>query len=77
MGTHCLIEPIVDAARQRNGGFRIEILEPRHRMRQHLQVDSGLVHFLQAQFADIVEACTVAGAAIASKPRACCFTSGS
>jgi len=56
MGTHCLIEPIVDAARQRNGGFRIEILEPRHRMRQHLQVDAGFVHFLQAQFADIVEA---------------------
>jgi hypothetical protein len=24
-------------------------------MRQHLQVDAGLVHFLQAQFAQIVE----------------------
>jgi hypothetical protein len=25
-------------------------------MRQHLQIDAGLVHFLQAQFAKIVEA---------------------
>jgi hypothetical protein len=35
--------------------FRIELLQARHRMRQHLQVDAGLVHLAQSQFAEIVE----------------------
>ena len=56
MGAHCLVEAVVGAARQRHGNFCIDLLEPWHRVRDHLQVDTGLVHFLQPQCAEMVQA---------------------
>jgi hypothetical protein len=45
MGAYCLVEAIIGPPRQWHGGFRIQLLKARHRMRQHLHVDAGLVHF--------------------------------
>ena len=46
-------------------------------MRQHLQVDAGLVHFLQAQFAQIVETLYGCRRGDRARPLACRFTSES
>ena len=48
VGPHRPAEPVVDAASQRHGSFGVDLLEPGHRVRQHLQVDAGFVHFLQS-----------------------------
>ena len=56
VGSHRFIKPVVGAARQWHCGLAVELLQPRHRMRQHLQIDAGLVHLPQSQFAEIVEA---------------------
>jgi hypothetical protein len=42
-------------ARQAHRDLGLHLLQPRVGVRQHLQVDAGLVHFLEAQFADVVE----------------------
>ena len=49
------VEPVIGAARQPDGGLGIQLLQSRIGMRQHLQIDAGLVHFPQPQLADIVE----------------------
>jgi hypothetical protein len=55
MGADCFVQPVIGPARQRHGGFRVELLKPRHRMRQHLQIDPGGVHFSEPQCAEVVE----------------------
>ena len=53
--TDRLVEPVIGAARQSDGGLRVELLQPGIGVRQHLHIDAGLVHLSEAQFADIVE----------------------
>jgi hypothetical protein len=55
VGADLLVEPVVGAVRQPDGGLRVELLQTGVGMRQHLHVDAGLVHFSEAQVADIVE----------------------
>ena len=55
MALHRLVETVVDAARQRHSGRGVDPLEAGDRMRQHLEVDAGFVHLLEAQGAEIVE----------------------
>jgi hypothetical protein len=45
MGAHRLAEAVIGPARQWHSGFRVQLLKPRHRMRQHLHVNAGFVHF--------------------------------
>ena len=56
MGAYRLREPIVGAARQPHGEFRVEPLHRRRAMRQHLHVDAGGVHLGDPALADVVEA---------------------
>ena len=46
-------EPVVDAANQRGRAFGRQLLRRRRAVRDHLHVDAGLVHLLEAQRAEI------------------------
>ena len=54
-GDDCL-EPVIDAPREINRIGAAELLRRRRAVRKDLHVDAGLIHFAQAQLADIVEA---------------------
>ena len=49
------VQPVVDAARQGGGGFGRQFLRRRRAVRDHLNVDAGFVHFLDAERAEIVQ----------------------
>ena len=49
------VQPVVDPARERHPGRSVDALQPGNRVRQHLKIDARLVHFFQAQYAEIVE----------------------
>ena len=55
MGAHRLMQPVVDAARQRHAGRGVDALQTGDRMRQHLKIDAAFVHFCEPQCAEIVE----------------------
>ena len=48
-------QAVVDAGRQRDGGFRIEALGRRRAVGQHLDIDPGIVHFLEPQRTQIFQ----------------------
>ena len=52
---HGGVQPVVDAPRQRHGVGAGQLLGRGRAMRQHLDVDAGLVHLLDAQLAEIVQ----------------------
>ena len=49
------MQPVVDAARDRGRGFGGQLLRRGRAVREHLHVDAGLVHLLDAQRAEIVQ----------------------
>ena len=55
IGRADLGEAVVDLAGQIGGDIGRQLLGRRRAMRQHLDVDAGLVHLLEAQAAEIVE----------------------
>ena len=55
VGRAHLGQAIVDRAREVGGDFDRKLLRRRRAVREHLDVDAGLVHFLDAQRAEIVE----------------------
>ena len=48
------VQPIVDAPRQRDRVGAGELLRRGRAMREHLHVDAGLVHLLEAQLAEVI-----------------------
>ena len=56
IGSDRRVQPIVDAPRQRDRDVGGDLLRGRRAMGQHLDVDAGLVHFLDAQGAEVFEA---------------------
>ena len=59
------VEPVVDAARQRDRSVAAELLGRRRAVGEHLHVDADFVHLLEAPFAEIVE--TLLGVAAARR----------
>ena len=57
-----LVQPVVGAARERHRGLGVEALRGGRAVRQHLHVDAGLVHLLQAQLAEVVQPLAMLGA---------------
>ena len=55
MALHRLMEPVIGTARQGRPSFGVNRLQSGDRMRQHLQIDAGLVHLADPQRAEIVE----------------------
>ena len=55
VGRAHLGQAVVDRAREVGGDFDREFLCRRRAVREHLDVDAGLVHFLDAQRAKVVE----------------------
>jgi len=50
-----LMQPVVDAPRQRDRDVGADFLRGRRAVGQHLDVDAGIVHFLEPQRAEIIE----------------------
>ena len=51
-----LSEAIVGVAGQPHGGLRVQTLGRRRAMRDHLDVDTRLVHLLEAELAEVIQA---------------------
>jgi hypothetical protein len=67
MRAHRLVEPVVDAVRERHAPRRVDRLQSRDRMRQYLKVDAAFVHLPEAKGAEIGQpfleaACATGGA---------------
>jgi len=68
MGANGLVQAVVRALRERHRGRRIEALRRGRAVRDHLRVDSGFVHFLQAQRAQVVQPPAQLGVACLAGP---------
>ena len=77
VGRDRCMQPIVDAAGERDSIGAGELLRRRRAVREDLHVDAGFVHLLEAQIAEIMQPLEHLGSRTASPRRMCAASSRS